>query len=298
MKISILRALLFHTLLAVALSTAAISIAATPNQQWRWQAARVVVVPDIHGAYTELTQLLKAIEIIGASLSWIGGEAHLVSLGDLVDLGPKSRAVMDLLMQLQHEAKAAGGRVHVILGNHEHMNLIGDLRYVSSAEYATFIDLEAPQARAQVRAQYRNDHPDMSVEQLNQSFDERYPPGYFGHRASFRPEGRYGAWLLSLPVMVIVNDTVYVHGGLPQSAERLSPGQLNQNFSADLHRYITVWRQLVTAGVLADDEAANAVLADSLGTLARSSTCVEQRALSCPKPGNDDELAALLDEFG
>ena len=64
-----------------------------------------------------------------------GGEAHLVSLGDLLDRGNDSRAVMDLLMRLQEQAQQAGGRVHVVFGNHEQMNLIGDLRYVSADEY-------------------------------------------------------------------------------------------------------------------------------------------------------------------
>ena len=31
------------------------------------------------------------------------------------------------------------------------------------------------------------------------AFDQRFPPGYFAHRAAFAPTGKYGRWLLSLP---------------------------------------------------------------------------------------------------
>ena len=61
-----------------------------------------------------------------------------MSLGDLLDRGGDSRKVMDLLMRLQREASAAGGQMHVVLGNHEAMNLLGDLRYVVAAEYAAY----------------------------------------------------------------------------------------------------------------------------------------------------------------
>ena len=66
------------------------------------------------------------------------GRTHLVSLGDLLDRGDDSRKVMDLLMRLQVEAAAAGGQVHVVVGNHEAMNVLGDLRYVSRGDYAAY----------------------------------------------------------------------------------------------------------------------------------------------------------------
>ena len=107
----------------------------------------MVVVPDIHGAYPELTELLKASGVVNESLQWIAGETHLVSLGDLLDRGAESRKVMELLMRLQAEALNQGGRVHVVAGNHEIMNLVGDLRYVAAAEFAAFADIESADQR-------------------------------------------------------------------------------------------------------------------------------------------------------
>ena len=39
---------------------------------------------------------------------WHGGDSHLVSTGDLLDRGPGSREVLDLLMRLEPEAQKAG----------------------------------------------------------------------------------------------------------------------------------------------------------------------------------------------
>jgi hypothetical protein len=94
---------------------------------------RVVAFADVHGAYTELLTLLRATEILDARDHWAAGHTHVVNLGDLLDRGADSRKVMDLLMRLQGEAQATGGQPHVLLGNHEVMNILGDLRYVEAS---------------------------------------------------------------------------------------------------------------------------------------------------------------------
>jgi len=112
---------------------------AQPAEVTRWTTTeRVVAFGDVHGAYDELVALLRTTGLVGEDLKWTGGTTVAVSLGDLLDRGPDSRRVMDLLMRLQGEAQAAGGRLHVILGNHETMNLLGDLRYLVAEDYAGF----------------------------------------------------------------------------------------------------------------------------------------------------------------
>jgi len=54
----------------------------------------------------------------------------LVICGDLFDRGKDVPAVLWLLYKLEQDAKAKGSFVHTILGNHDMMNLSGDLRYV------------------------------------------------------------------------------------------------------------------------------------------------------------------------
>jgi len=70
--------------------------------------ARVVAFGDVHGAYQDWTALLRELGVVDADLNWSGGKTHLVSLGDLIDRGPGSRKVVELLMKLDQQAEQAG----------------------------------------------------------------------------------------------------------------------------------------------------------------------------------------------
>jgi hypothetical protein len=245
--------LLMALVLFVSFVGSSLSIAANQQGDWRWsEVSRLVVMPDIHGAYQEFTELLKATGVVDDSLAWSAGDTHLVSLGDLLDRGPDSRQVMDLLMRLQREAPNSGGRVHVLHGNHELMNLIADLRYVSMEEYAAFEDEESPETRQSAYAAFSAEQGNRSLgpEVLNAAFEKRFPAGYFGHRAAFSPGGHYGAWLHSLPLMVVINDIAFVHGGLPEIVASMELDELNNRFTTELGRYVQLWNELIAAGVL------------------------------------------------
>ena len=125
--------------LLFSLFIAAAAYAPANADDWRVEGAdRVVAISDIHGAYDAMVETLKNVGVIDDQLAWAGGTARLVIVGDILDRGPRSRDVMDLLMRLEDESQAAGGYVHVLIGNHESMNMIGDMRYVSKEEYAAF----------------------------------------------------------------------------------------------------------------------------------------------------------------
>ena len=232
---------------------------------WRWSnVARVVVVPDVHGAFSDLKKLLLASAVIDDSLHWIGGDTHLVSLGDLLDRGAESRKVMDLLMRIQGEAVQQGGYVHVVAGNHEIMNLMGDLRYVSTEEYAAF---STPEFEANRKLAYdkflasRSENRALSFlggavptaernEKTQRAFDDLYPLGYFGHHKAFSLDGRYGQWLLSLPAVIVINQTAFVHGGLPLMMTTADMETLNRQLSDGIKRYFTLWSELIDAGLI------------------------------------------------
>ncbi len=199
-------------------------------------AERVVAFADVHGAYAELVSLLRETAVVDDGLRWQGGKTQLVSLGDLLDRGPDSRKVLDLLMRLETEAAAAGGAVHLVLGNHEVMNIVGDLRYVSAAEYDAFAgaDDDALRAAAWQRVLARDPAA------LRADFDARFPPGYFAHRAAFSTTGRYGAWLLTRPFLITVNDTAFVHGGLSGMVANLGLEATNESLHAELAAYLAV----------------------------------------------------------
>jgi hypothetical protein len=212
---------------------------------------RVVAFADVHGAYSELIPLLRESRIVDAQDRWSAGQTHLVSLGDLLDRGADSRKVMDLLMRLQGEAKAAGGQVHVLLGNHEAMNILGDLRYVDAGEYASYADLESPAERAEPRQAWETANGAGS----GAAFDQKFPPGYFGHRAALSPQGKYGQWLLSLPVAIVLNDTLYMHAGPSNALRGMSLQDLNLRYRTALTDYLDLAGRLGQAKLLqAGDE--------------------------------------------
>jgi hypothetical protein len=206
---------------------------------------RIVAVADIHGAYTAFVELLGRTGLVSDDLVWTGGKSHLVVVGDIVDRGPGSRAALDLLMRLESEAHASGGRVHVLLGNHELMVLTADLRYVTSEEFKAFAPDETPAMRdAAFRSLAMHDQTDRA------SFDTAYPPGYFALRSAFSPSGQYGRWLLEKPLALVLNDTAFVHGGLPAGDTRLTLDYINGNLHRQIKDYAVHLHALERAGII------------------------------------------------
>ncbi|MDA1077073.1 MAG: metallophosphoesterase, partial [Proteobacteria bacterium] len=205
----------------------------------------VVVFGDVHGDFDALMRLLRANAIVDAQGRWSGGATHLVSLGDLLDRGPDSRKVMDQLKDLQGQAEAAGGRVHLVLGNHELMNLTGDLRYVAAQEWQAFAADESEAMRATEFPAYAAAHPDLAPDEQRATFDKTYPAGFFAHRHAFSPEGTYGAWLLAQPPLIRINRTLFVHGGLSPAISGYQPDSLALVF-ADRLRSILAYRALLS----------------------------------------------------
>jgi Calcineurin-like phosphoesterase len=171
---------------------------------------RVVAVGDVHGDVDALKEVLRLAGLLDAKERWSGGKAHLVQTGDIADRDDHTRAAFELLMRLEGEARAVGGRVHVLLGNHEVMNMRGDLRYVTPGELASFADQSAT--------------PDAPGT----------PKGLAGHREAYGPNGRYGRWLRERPAVVRVNDTLFVHGGIAPTVPAKTLAELSLWVRRDL----------------------------------------------------------------
>jgi hypothetical protein len=214
------------------LRTAAAALAAlflaapTALAQAQWDnVERIVAIGDLEGDYEKFTDMLRTAGVIGADNAWTGGRAHLVQLGDIPDRGPNSRMIMDLLMRLEPQAQRAGGRVHALIGNHEAMNIEGDLRYVHPGEYAAF----ATPRSARVRDQYyqrfmrtlRANPPASGLPVFDAAYraqwDAEHPLGWVEHRQAWAPNGRYGRWIARHDAVIRINDTLFLHGGLGPS---------------------------------------------------------------------------------
>ena len=210
---------------------------------------RIVAVGDIHGAHDAFVGLLRATRLIDGSQNWIGGDAQLVSLGDILDRGADSRKSMDLLMKLQGQSRQAGGRVHVVAGNHELMNVMGDLRYVAKGEYAAFAPDETGEMRSTA---WKTLSAHRKISQAE--FDNIFPKGYFAHRAAFAADGKYGQWLMSLPAIVVVGETAFVHGGLPESVAKNGADKTNVTYRDAVFDYMATRQKLLSDNVLPNDE--------------------------------------------
>ncbi len=243
---------LHKTILCLLLALVLPALPATASE-WQFDGVeRVVALADIHGAYEPLVAGLKQAGVLDEALDWSAGATHLVIVGDILDRGPASREIMDLLMRLEGQADTAGGKVHVLIGNHEAMNLVGDLRYVSAGEYAAFAGEESEDERErwfEAYARLRNADGN-SLEVQRKLFDQRYPQGFFAHRRAFSSSGKYGKWLLDKPLVVVINGTAFVHGGLSPLIGEIGLEGTNGRLRAEMLEYVRQTELLFAAGVL------------------------------------------------
>ncbi len=212
--------------------------------------AKIVAFGDVHGAYDELVSLLKETGMIDNNLNWSGGNTDLVSMGDLIDRGPRSRDVVDLIMKLQKQAPESGGRVYVVLGNHELMEMTGNRDYITQADYAAFAGEATKKDREHLRQEYIRDHKDKNDKNYSDEFDKLYPPGFIAYERAFSPEGYIGKWILKQPFILKINDTVFVHGGISSEIAEKSLSEINEEGKTDLNNYLQTVGRLINAGVL------------------------------------------------
>lgn len=92
---------------------------------------RLVAVGDLHGDFANAQRVLKMAQVIDESGAWSGSTDIFVQTGDIVDRGPDTLVLYQMMETLRAQAKATGGEVVSTLGNHEVMNAIGDWRSVS-----------------------------------------------------------------------------------------------------------------------------------------------------------------------
>jgi SAM-dependent MidA family methyltransferase len=95
---------------------------------------RHVVIGDIHGDFEGLKQDLRDAGLVDIDGDWIGGDAVLIQMGDVIDRGEQSFEAYEYLSGLRFKARAQGGEVRMLLGNHENMffrGMSGDSKQLS-----------------------------------------------------------------------------------------------------------------------------------------------------------------------
>ena len=163
-----------------------------------YTASKYVAISDIHGQYSVFDQLLKSHNIVDSAGSWAYGDGHLIIVGDMLDRGDQVTEVLWKLYQLEEEARLAGGKVHILLGNHELMVMEGNIGYIH------------------VKYRFTSGASQVPYPQL------------FGKSTVL------GQWLRSKPISVKVNNTVFVHGGFSTKVlkQENSLEKINEVFAA------------------------------------------------------------------
>ena len=212
-------------------------------QQDEWTGVkRIVAIGDVHGDYQQLVALLRQAQLIDPRNRWIGGATHLVQLGDVPDRGTETRKSIELLMSLEKEAAKAGGHVHALIGNHEAMNMYGDLRYVPPKEFEAYRSGNSAQIREYFYEQELESAKKASPSEELPKFDNQYkkdweskhPLGFIEQRQAFNSQGRYGKWILGHNAIVKINNTVFLHGGISPKYAGSSVQEINQRVRAEL----------------------------------------------------------------
>lgn len=139
---------------------------------------KVIAVSDVHGKYDILVKLLISQGVINKQLQWTFGKNHLVVIGDNFDRGEKVLDILWFLFYLQKKADAAGGKVHMLLGNHEIMVLKGDLRYLNKKYLYTSAAFTTP------------------------------------YQHFFKEGSVLGDWLATHKIMISIDKRLFVHAGI------------------------------------------------------------------------------------
>jgi hypothetical protein len=220
----------------------------------------VVAVGDVHGDFDSLCLILRRTGLADEQNHWIGGNATLVQTGDLIDRGPKPREAMDLFMALQPEATKAGGRIVPLLGNHEVMNIMGDLRYVTPTNYAEFADNESDKRRKDAYREYAawaSGHEkwlaaikDSGLAVSEQDWMAQHPAGFVEYRQAFSPEGKYGKWLRQHAAVAKIGDVILLHGGIPPALTSMSIEQINSQVQQEIKNFDKTMQQLVSRKIV------------------------------------------------
>jgi hypothetical protein len=259
------------------------------------QPARIVAVGDLHGDYSAWLDIARDARLIDSNGRWTGGKTIFVQLGDVTDRGPDSLRIIRSLQQLQKQAPRAGGRVVVILGNHEAMNLLGDLRYTTPGEFAAFADGQSAERRDRafernrltIEATFRARDPKLTPAQIRAAWFAATPLGWVEHRLAWAPGGELGRWAARSPAVAKLGDTLFVHGGLSAGYSTLSLDEINRRA-----------RDAMTTA----EDSPKSILNDPLGPLwYRGLVGADPEADAArtgPKPTVDQELTSVLTAFG
>ncbi len=161
---------------------------------------KIIAISDIHGQYKLFVKILREYNIIDENNNWCFGNGHVIIVGDILDRGPQVNEALWLAFKLENQAKDSGGKLHYLIGNHEEMIINKDVRYINEKYIAT-------------------------TNKMN-----------LGYEKLFSENTLMGRWLRTKPVIIQINDILFVHAGIsPELVEKgFTAEQVNRTFLNDI----------------------------------------------------------------
>ena len=243
--------------------------------------SRTVAIGDVHGAGDAFVGILQAANLIDADRKWSGGTATFVQTGDYLDRGGAVRQILDLLMSLEDQAKSAGGRVEILLGNHEMMNMLREMTDVSPEAYASFADSKSEDRRKkayEAQARIAKRAGGAADPGPRDSWMSTHPAGYVEYFDAMGPQGRYGKWLRAHKVVVQVDNTAFMHAGIAPDAQG-GIDDVNRDAARAIKAYDDATSTLVREGLITPYYTLKETVAAAVADLKRIS-----EALGAGKP--------------
>jgi hypothetical protein len=211
---------------------------------WEWTGVdKIIAVGDLHGDYGNFVKILIGTKVVDEGLHWIAGRTHFVQTGDIVDRGPDAKGILDLLMRLEVEADRAGGMVHVLIGNHEELNITGLVfrfpDYMSLHQFISFLPDAYRQRQEKALAKAIKDLEARGQGAQREELTNKFWSKLRNDRRAQREylvnfNQKYGSWLLKHNAVIKINDIVFVHGGINEKYSRWNIETLNERLRHEL----------------------------------------------------------------
>lgn len=223
-------------------------------------APRIIALGDMHGDFQVYEKLMQVAELMDLNGDWIGGDTVFVQTGDIPDRGPSTRRIIESLQRLEAQAPKSGGKVIALVGNHEAMNVVRNLRYVHPGEFAAFADEYSVRRRAReflanwktIAKEARGRDQDISPQSLVEQWLDETPLGKVEHERAWSPDGDFGAWVGRNKLVAKVDSYLFAHGGFSLEYSTRSLDDINEAGRAALAR---------------QDWSKDSILRDNLGPL-------------------------------
>jgi hypothetical protein len=173
-------------------------------------------------------------------IRWVGGKTVVVQVGDQLDRGDDELAIIELLEVLKVQADKVGGGLHILVGNHETMNAQGNFLYATDGAMEKYDRWHkvCRVARFLPRFITKSSHCSLYTGKLTcgeadmacKTAVRRMAPFARARYMALRAGGMLSKGILaSHPTVLVVGDTVFVHGGL-------SPSQIGSGGLEAIHR--------------------------------------------------------------